>query len=357
MERFISKSHQDHFYDVVAKKKVIPEVPFKLKKNEYPEIRHEIQRRGWEVLTNPMQQVGILMIQEFYANAWITRNHDQSMNPNPKNYLTMVRGKYLDFSPENVRLAFHLPMMQGDERPYTRRVNFNQRLDQVLMDICVEGAQWRIDSKGKLVQLRRLDLKPVARGWLEFIQRSIIPTSNRSEVTVDRAIMIHNIMIGEEVEVHEVISNELYKIADKSSTMARLAFPHLICHLCYSARVIIEGDTPIEEDKPITKKRMEQARETMHGSQEVHEEAHHQQIPEMPQGMHFPPNNYWEQLNTSLEDLSHNVEQLRVEHHEHSIILQEIREDQRAMREEQQRQGRDIEELKDIVGPSKRRCH
>ncbi|QHO16571.1 uncharacterized protein DS421_10g304660 [Arachis hypogaea] len=326
-ERFISKSHQDHFYDVVAKKKVIPEVPFKLKKNEYPEIQHEIQRRG---------------------------NHDQSMNPNPKNYITMVRGKYLDFSPENVRLAFHLPMMQGDERPYTRRVNYNQRLDQVLMDICVEGAQWRVDSKGKPVQLRRLDLKPVARGWLEFIQRSIIPTSNRSEVTVDRAIMIHSIMIGEEVEVHEVISNELYKIADKPSYMARLAFPHLICHLCYSAGVIIDGDVSIEEDKPITKKRMEQTREVPHGPQEEHEEVHHQQ---MPQGMHFPPNNYWEQLSTSLKDLSHNVEQLRVEHHEHALTLQEIREDQRAMREEQQRQGRDKEELKNIIGPSRRRRH
>ena len=84
MERFISKTHQDYFYDVVAKKKVIPEVPFKLKKGEYPEIRHEIQRRGWEVLTNPIQQVGILMVQEFYANAWITKNHDQSVNPDPK---------------------------------------------------------------------------------------------------------------------------------------------------------------------------------------------------------------------------------------------------------------------------------
>ena len=299
MERFISKAHQDHFYDVVAKKKVIPEVPFKLKRNEYPEIRHEIQRRGWEVLTNPIQQVGILMVQEFYANAWITRNHDQSKNPDPKNWLTMVRGKYLVFSPKNVRLAFNLPMMQRDEHPYTRRVNFDERLDQVLMDSCVEGAQWRVDSKGKPVQLRRLDLKPVARGWLEFIQRSIIPTSNRSEVTVDRAIMIHSIMIGEEVEVHEVIANELYKIADKPSYMARLAFPHLICHLCYSAGVIIDGDVSIEEDKPITKKRMEQTREVPHGPQEEHEEVHHQQ---MPHGMHFPPNNYWEQLSTSLED-------------------------------------------------------
>ena len=117
MERFISRVHQDHFYEVVALKKVIPEVPFSLKKSEYPEIRHEIRRRGWEVLTNPIQQVGILMVQEFYANAWITKNHDQSVNPDPKNWLTMVRGKYLDFGPENVRLAFNLPMMEENVRP------------------------------------------------------------------------------------------------------------------------------------------------------------------------------------------------------------------------------------------------
>ena len=73
--------------------------------------------------------------------------------------------------------------------------------------------------------------------------------------------------------------------------------------------------------------------------------------------MHSPPNNCWEQLNTSLEDLSYNMDQLRVEHQEHSIILHEIREDKRAMREEQQRQGRDIEELKDIIDSSRRKCH
>ena len=217
-------------------------------------------------------------------------------------------------------------------------------MDQVLTVICEEGAQWKQDSRGKPVQLRRHDLKPVARGWLEFIQRSIIPTSNRSEVTIDRAIMIHSIMIGEEIEVHEVIAQELYKVADKTSTLARLAFPHLICHLCYSVGVDIEGDTPIDEDKPITKKRMEHTRDPTH-----HE------IPEIPQGMHFPPQNYWEQLNTSLGELSSNMGQLRVEHQEHSIILHEIREDQRIMREEQQRQGRDIEELKHSIGSSRER--
>ena len=88
-----------------------------------------------------------------------------------------------------------------------------------------------------------------------------------------------------------------------------------------------------------------------------HEEIPPHEIPEMPQGMHFPPQNYWEQINTSLGELSSNMGQLRVEHQGHSIILHEIREDQRAMREEQQRQGRDIEELKDIIGSSRRKRH
>ncbi|QHN81840.1 uncharacterized protein DS421_20g690460 [Arachis hypogaea] len=159
-------------------------------------------------------------------------------------------------------------------------------------------------------------------------------------------------MIGEEVEVHEIIPQELYKVADKSSTWARLAFPHLICHLCNSAGIDIEGDILIKEDKPITKKRMEQIRD--HGPQQEHEEIPHHEISEMPQGMHFPPQNYWEQINTSLGELSSNIGQLRMEHQEHSIILHEIREDQRAMREEQQRQGRDIEKLKSTIGSLRR---
>ena len=68
-----------------------------------------------------------------------------------------------------------------------------------------------------------------------------------------------------------------------------------------------------------------------------------QEIPEIPQGIQFLPHNYWKQL--------------RVEHQEHSIILHEIREDLKALKEEQQRQGRDIEELKDIIDSSRRKCH
>ena len=96
---------------------------------------------------------------------------------------------------------------------------------------------------------------------------------------------------------------------------------------------------------------MEQVREP----HQEHEETPHHEIPEIPQGMHFPPQNYWEQINTSLKELSSIMGQLRVEHQEHSILLHEIKEDHRIMREEQQRQGRDIEELKHSIRPSRGR--
>ncbi|KAL4315075.1 hypothetical protein AHAS_Ahas15G0148800 [Arachis hypogaea] len=88
---------------MVRKKKVILEVPFKLKEDEYPKILHQVLRRDWEILANPISEVGVLMVQEFYANAWVTKKHDTCVNPEPKNWCTMVRGHIIDFSPESVK--------------------------------------------------------------------------------------------------------------------------------------------------------------------------------------------------------------------------------------------------------------
>ena len=124
-----------------------------------------------------MTEVGVLMMREFYANTWVTSKHDRSVNPEPKNWHTMVRGHIMDFIPKSVRVVLQLPKTRNDPQSYTRRVNTDERLDQVLADIWVPGAQWRRDAQGKPYQLGRLDLKPVARGWLEFIQRSLRVTT------------------------------------------------------------------------------------------------------------------------------------------------------------------------------------
>ncbi|XP_016164785.1 uncharacterized protein LOC107607331 [Arachis ipaensis] len=78
---------------------------------------------------------------KFYANVWVTYKHVSGMNPEPKNWCTMVRWHIMELSPESVRVVLQLPTSGKDPHSYTRRVNTDQRLDQVLADICLLRAQ------------------------------------------------------------------------------------------------------------------------------------------------------------------------------------------------------------------------
>ncbi|XP_016199970.1 uncharacterized protein LOC107640976 [Arachis ipaensis] len=57
-------------------------------------------------------------------------------------------------------------------------------------------------------------------------------------------------------------------------------------------RIGIAGDTLIEMDKPITKRRMEHVREPTHRPQHEPVQSPPPEIPEMPQRMHFSPHDY-----------------------------------------------------------------
>ncbi|MED6200691.1 hypothetical protein PIB30_087765 [Stylosanthes scabra] len=87
-----------------------------------------------------------------------------------------------------------------DVASYHDRKQENLRLDAVLRDLCVEEAQWVFHDDGRHHFLRRADLKPMARGLYEFVIRPIMPIGNCSEVTVERAVLVHSIIIGEDIQ-------------------------------------------------------------------------------------------------------------------------------------------------------------
>ncbi|MED6225779.1 hypothetical protein PIB30_096970 [Stylosanthes scabra] len=121
-------------------------------------------------------------------------------------FRSYVRGKVVDFSPENLRNVMRFrAQVQGAATDFEIRKEHDQQLDQVLADLCIPGATWKL-STGQLrvpIQLRRQELNPVARGWHGFSIHSLIPSSNRSEIPVIRAILIHCIMRAAE---HDVVS-------------------------------------------------------------------------------------------------------------------------------------------------------
>ncbi|QHO43225.1 uncharacterized protein DS421_5g160980 [Arachis hypogaea] len=251
-------------------------------------------------MCNPHTEVGQLMVQEFYGNLWITYKDIEGVNE--KTYESYVRGKTIIFTPTSVREALHLLYPPQLVPSYNRRMDNNQELNLVIEKLYIPGSQWRLGAEGKLNHLKSTDLTPLARGWLDFVRRSIMPTSNRSKCTVDRDVMIYSIIQGEVVEVEDIIPEQIYKIASSPYKKASIRFPHLIYRLCEAAGVKMENDVPISVEKPITKKRMMTHREQrrVHLEEQVEKKAQQDQPP--PQGQHDPPQEYWQQLDERIFD-------------------------------------------------------
>ncbi|MED6165963.1 hypothetical protein PIB30_104625 [Stylosanthes scabra] len=256
--------NQTLFKSHVRRKKVIPEVGFNLNDNEYPQIKEQIALRGWRRLAAHMTGVSKLLVQEFYRNAAIS--DEEVANAGQLPYKSFVRGVEVNFSPANIRRVMRFKTKTlGEETDYRTRQATDQRLDEVLADLCIPRATWRLSLSQSAVpiQLRRTELHPLARGWQEFIIHSLVPTGNKSKITVARAILIHSIMRGEEVRAEDIIADNMAVIAQGLQSKGNSSFPSTIYKLCKDAGVPLREfrrTSKIPEEKLITAKRMESTR-------------------------------------------------------------------------------------------------
>ncbi|MED6162045.1 hypothetical protein PIB30_066623 [Stylosanthes scabra] len=206
--------------------------------------------RKWEKLTSPLPAVGHNMVKEFYANAW---GPDKAKRK-PYTYTTMVQGKDISFAPSNIKRVLRL---RKDPLPNAasyeeRKANKDYRLEEVLECLCLEGKEWVCHKNGRPHFLRRNDLEPMAKGWYDFVCRSIMSTTNRSELMVERAVLIHSIIIGENINVEEIIAEQFYKFIYKTNLSSSLPFPSIIAALCLDAKVVPhKDDTMIPQEIPI----------------------------------------------------------------------------------------------------------
>ncbi|MED6152787.1 hypothetical protein PIB30_095301 [Stylosanthes scabra] len=200
--RFKSAFNEELYNSIVKNKKVIAECRIDLDEDEYLEVKEQIALRGWRRLAAPKQEISIDLIHEFYANAILTEEEMEEAGGHT--FRSYVRGK-----------------------------------------------------------LRRQELNPVARGWHEFSIHSLIPSSNRSEIPVIRAIIIHCIMRGEDVRAEDIIADKIVRMAQGIKEKGKLGFPSTIFKICKEAGVPIREfrrTRKIQAEKPITAKGMESTR-------------------------------------------------------------------------------------------------
>ncbi|MED6174671.1 hypothetical protein PIB30_071210 [Stylosanthes scabra] len=232
--------NQNLYEELVSKKKITPKVTFDLEEDEYPSIKEQIALRGWRRLASPRTKVSKWMIQEFYENAV---QSDEEMGQGDQHpYRSYVRGVEVDFSPQNIKRVLRFKdNTLGVTTYYTTRLNSDQRLDQVLQDLCIPGATWR-------------------------------------------AILIHSIIRGEDVR-EELIADNIAVIAQGMQGKGKLAFPSTIFKLCEDAEVPMrefKRSELIPQDKLITAKLMETTRFGRNVQVQQHNEEEEEDQP-MPQ--------------------------------------------------------------------------
>ncbi|MED6126050.1 hypothetical protein PIB30_074625 [Stylosanthes scabra] len=200
------------------------------------------------------------MVKEFYANAW----EPDKAKRKQLTYTSMVRGTEISFAPSNIKRVLKLRKDPIPNAPsyHERKANEDFRLDHILYDMCIERAEWVRHRDGRPHYLRRSDLEPMTKGWYEFVCRSILPTTNRSKLTVERAMLIHSIIIGENINVEEIIAEQIYKFVYKMDISSSLPFPSIIAALCVDAKIpAIPDDTLIPQEPPIVAEAMTRTRE------------------------------------------------------------------------------------------------
>ncbi|MED6187427.1 hypothetical protein PIB30_076390 [Stylosanthes scabra] len=183
-------------------------------------------------------------------------------------YKSYVRGVEVDFSPENIRRVLRFKEQTPEaETDYATRQRTDQRLDEVLPDLCISGATWKLGSSqpAQPIQLRRAELTPLARGWHE-------------------AILIHSIIKGEDVRAEELMADNIAVMAQGMQGKCKLAFPSTIYKLCKDAQVPLHEFRRTElipQDKLITTRLMETTRlgRNVQVQQQQNEEEEDQPMP------------------------------------------------------------------------------
>ncbi|MED6113306.1 hypothetical protein PIB30_069576 [Stylosanthes scabra] len=284
-QRFKTEFHQQFYNSYVASKDIIPDTRF-----------NQIELRGWKRLAKPKLKVGQSIIREFYANARTNEDADEEQ----PHFQTFVRGEVVKFNMLNIKAVLTLDEQLESDTNFRRRMNpANQNLENVIQDLCVRGSTWELGTRNNPLYLKRRDLRPLARGWHEFIIHNILPTSNQSEITVKRAVLIHCIIHGQNVRVENLIAEAMTEIVKNLHTTRHpLAFPIIIARLCEAVGASYRApnsDEAVPKIRPITAAVMENIRYPHHQPpppppqpQQYVGEGEHQEQPtydaQMPQG-------------------------------------------------------------------------
>ena len=87
----------------------------------------------------------------------------------------------------------------------------------------------------------RKDLTTLAQTWSVLSYSNITPTSHTSDLNMDRARLVYDLVMKMDMDVGSIISTQISQMAQSNSS--RLGFPALITALCIARGVVSDSLT------------------------------------------------------------------------------------------------------------------
>ncbi|KOM43219.1 hypothetical protein LR48_Vigan05g082300 [Vigna angularis] len=167
----------------------------------------------------------IALVKEFYTNVRRLGDHPT------EDYLSYVSGHVIWYDPDSINRFLNTKWV-GEQCQFALNMEKGADFGDVESVLCVPGGHFQRNRNGAIVNIRRVDLTPLANYWMAFSHANIQPCSHVSDITVSRVLLLYCVLRGMSINIGQVIANEIQLCANTMNNKAPLGHPSLITHLC-----------------------------------------------------------------------------------------------------------------------------
>ncbi|CAJ2633771.1 unnamed protein product [Trifolium pratense] len=240
---FISLVHQKRYSEIkfVSKKRFVLEKNIRLEGDQFSDIQAMIVARGWVELATFAKEASKTLAKEFFANAYQGPAKEDGHDMNDlMQFTSFVRGKMVPFNDKIINQLFGLENYEQCSFESRKGKGSNIDHQEILSTLCRPETNWIRNKDGTPAKLRTSYLTPNAKVWAAFVLHTLLPCSEATYLTIQRATLVTAILKGEPVNVGSLLADDIWSTANCSFTTPYLNHASLISKLCERVKVYPE---------------------------------------------------------------------------------------------------------------------
>ncbi|GAU18475.1 hypothetical protein TSUD_366580 [Trifolium subterraneum] len=249
-EKFFRDVNRDRYLKLKSLK-INQEKGFKDGLRELSAIYGELERRGWlrfnELMERGKAKENLDIVREFYVNAF-------QGDVNRKVY---VRGVLVDYSGDAInRLLRTVRVQECAYMPLSNTCSsmLIRERKEIRSFVGRPSAPWYKYYGGSApTKIHIHHFNPIGRAWAEWVMHNLAPVANITEIQLPNALLVKMIMDQSDIDLGEILSMDIRKIARVERPGVRLGHCNLIFALCKARGVPeLDEDADILPVAPLT---------------------------------------------------------------------------------------------------------